>query len=371
MGLRPLGSSDVVISPVSISLLKRRNLHRIWDLLALKVFGDGSAEGTARRVLGDQGVNSSAPSPGRGRTPPSRCSENRRPRRPAKRYVCWDVTGNQAVPIHRLSGGGLWGTAVVAADCQFGLEITMAKSHLRVGTSGWVYPHWRGGFYPAKLPQKDWFKFYASQFDTAEINATFYRLPSHTAVAAWREAAPQGFQFAWKASRYITQAKKLRDAEAPLARVYAPMAALGPASGPALFQLPPQLRLDLQRLSTFLRQLPLRGRQAIEFRHASWYDDRVFDLLAAHDVALCVSDHHDAPAPWVRTGSFVYIRGHGPDGTYAGSYGAAELSRWARHVRNWRAEDRDVYAYFDNDIGCAAPGDARDFRALASDEAAV
>lgn len=237
----------------------------------------------------------------------------------------------------------------------------MPQGRLRVGTSGWVYRPWRGAFYPQALPQKDWFRFYASQFDTAEINATFYRLPSQAAVAAWREAAPPDFQFAWKASRYITQAKKLRDAAEPLARVYAPMAALGPKTGPTLFQLPPQLRLDVERLETFLALLP-QGRQAVEFRHPSWYADEVFALLAQHDVALCISDHHDAPAPWMRTASFIYVRGHGPGGTYAGSYGAPELTRWARHVRTWRDDGCDVYAYFDNDIGCAAPYDARRFR---------
>jgi uncharacterized protein YecE (DUF72 family) len=238
----------------------------------------------------------------------------------------------------------------------------MPPGRVRVGTSGWVYRPWRGPFYPTDLPQKRWFQFYAEQFDTAEINATFYRLPSQAAVAAWREAAPPGFQFAWKASRYITQAKKLRDAEAPLARVYAPMAALGDKTGPTLFQLPPQLRLDLERLETFLGLLPHGQRQTIEFRHPGWYVDEVFAALARHDVALCISDHHDAPAPWVQTASFVYVRGHGPGGTYAGSYGDPELAHWARHIAAWRDAGRDVYAYFDNDIGCAAPFDARRLR---------
>ena len=101
----------------------------------------------------------------------------------------------------------------------------------------------------------------------------------------------------------------------------------------------------------------------MEFRHSSWYADEVFEALAQHDVAFCISDHHDAPAPWVRTASFVYVRGHGPGGTYAGSYGEnSELTRWARGIERWRQEGRDVYAHFDNDIACAAPGDARRLR---------
>ena len=235
---------------------------------------------------------------------------------------------------------------------------------LRVGTSGWIYRHWRGVFYPQDLPMKRWFAFYAERFDTAEINATFYRLPSQAAVAAWREAAPPGFVFAWKASRFITQAKKLRDVEAPLARVYTPMLALGETLGPALFQLPPQLHLDLERLAAFLALLPQGRRQAVEFRHPSWYEPAVFDLLAQHDVALCVADHFKAPAPWRATASFAYIRGHGPGGDYRGAYSQAQLQRWADHIQGWRAEGRDVYAYFDNDIGCAAPADAIRLRRL-------
>jgi uncharacterized protein YecE (DUF72 family) len=241
----------------------------------------------------------------------------------------------------------------------------MSLGRLRVGTSGWVYRPWRGPFYPQGLAQKDWFKFYAERFDTAEINATFYRLPSQAAVAAWREAAPSDFQFAWKASRYITQAKKLRDAEAPLGRVYAPMMALGSKRGPALFQLPPQLHLDLPRLERFLALLP-NERHTVEFRHSSWYADPVFEALARHDVALCISDHHDAPAPWIQTASFVYVRGHGPGGRYDGSYSDGDLERWAGPITGWLGEGRDVYAYFDNDIGCAAPGDAVRLRDLAS-----
>jgi uncharacterized protein YecE (DUF72 family) len=241
----------------------------------------------------------------------------------------------------------------------------LRASLVRIGTSGWTYPSWRGAFYPRALRRQDWLAYYAQHFDTAEINATFYRLPTQATVAACREGVPTGFQFAWKASRYITQAKKLRDAEAPLARIYAPMASLADRTGPTLFQLPPQLHLDLDRLERFLGLLP-NGRQALEFRHASWYVDAVFEALARHDVALCVSDHHDAPTPWIATASFAYVRGHGPGGTYQGSYDDTELARWTGNIARWAGEGRDVYAYFDNDIGCAAPGDAACLRALLS-----
>jgi uncharacterized protein YecE (DUF72 family) len=240
----------------------------------------------------------------------------------------------------------------------------VAPSHpragrVRIGASGWVYPHWAGRFYPKAIRNKDRFAYYASQFDTVEINGSFYRLPSETAVQAWAEQAPPGFVFAWKASRFITHAKKLKDVGEPVNLVFARMAPLGDSLGPALFQLPPQLRLNLERLAEFLGLLPTAARVALEFRHPSWYAPAVLRLLADHDVALCISDHHSAPAPWEITAGFAYIRGHGPGGRYVGRYPAGELDRWTRTIGPWLAEGRDVYAYFDNDIEGAAPLDAR------------
>jgi uncharacterized protein YecE (DUF72 family) len=229
---------------------------------------------------------------------------------------------------------------------------------VHIGTSGWVYPGWNGAFYPTGLPQKRWLEYYTSTFDTAEINATFYRLPTQAAVARWREAAPPNLLFSWKASRFVTHMKRLRDVEASLERVLAPMRALGPTLGPALFQLPPSLKVDLSRLQDFLAMLPRDLQSVLEFRDPSWYVDAVYEALAAHDATLCVSDHHHAPAPWVATTNTVYVRGHGPEGAYAGVYPAATLSAWAERLATWRREGRVIFAYFDNDIGCAAPGDA-------------
>jgi uncharacterized protein YecE (DUF72 family) len=232
-------------------------------------------------------------------------------------------------------------------------------SDLRIGTSGWIYKEWRGAFYPQKLSQARWFGHYARVFDTAEINATFYRLPTQATVARWREASPSDFLFAWKASRFITHMKRLKDVAASIERVYAPMLALGGKLGPALFQLPPSFACDLARLQDFLALLPSGRRHVVEFRHPSWYSERVFNALADHGASLCISDHHHAPAPWVATAPFVYVRGHGPGGRYRGSYQDAELDRWASRMETWRGEGRDLFAYFDNDIGCAAPADAQ------------
>jgi uncharacterized protein YecE (DUF72 family) len=228
---------------------------------------------------------------------------------------------------------------------------------LRIGCSGWAYRDWVGPFYPKGTRAKDLLAFYASQFDTTEINASFYRLPTAKAVATWAATAPAGFCFSWKVSRYVTHNKKLRDCADSVDLVYGRMKGLGETEGPALIQLPPSLRRDDARLADFLRLLPA-GRHTVEFRHPSWYEKPIFDLLADHDVSLCISDHHHAPAPWEKTASFVYVRGHGPGGRYRDRYPEAELKTWAKRIAGWRAGGADVYAYFDNDIKSAAPADA-------------
>lgn len=236
-------------------------------------------------------------------------------------------------------------------------------SALRIGCSGWSYKDWRGPFYPPEVKDRDRLAFYATQFDTAEINASFYRLPVETTVEGWAERAPPGFLFAWKVSRFITHNKKLKDCADSVALVFGRMASLGRTAGPALIQLPPQLRRDDDRLAGFLALLP-QGRHTVEFRHDSWYAPAVFQILADHDAALCISDHHSAPSPWEVTATWVYVRGHGPGGRYVGRYSAAELSAWAESIAAWRAAGRDVYAYFDNDVKSAAPQDALALNAL-------
>jgi uncharacterized protein YecE (DUF72 family) len=230
---------------------------------------------------------------------------------------------------------------------------------LRIGTSGWHYASWRGPFYPGALKPADFLAFYGTRFSSAEINNSSYRLPGEEAVAAWREGTPDGFLFAWKASRFITHMKKLRGVEESLDLVFGRMAGLRDKLGPVLFQLPPMLRADRDRLGGFLAILPRGHRVAVEFRHPSWYEPPILDLLREHDAALCLSDHAAAPAPWAATASFVYIRGHGADGRYAGNYTDETLEARAQRIAGWRAGGRDVHCDFDNDIKSAAPLDAR------------
>ena len=234
---------------------------------------------------------------------------------------------------------------------------------LRIGCSGWAYKDWTGPFYPEGTRDKDRLESYATRFDTAEINASFYRLPSEPMVEGWARRAPEGFLFAWKVSRFITHNKKLKDCLGPVALVYGRMAPLAEKLGPSLIQLPPQLKRNDERLAGFLKLLP-KGCHTVEFRHPSWYDPAVFAILSEFDASLCISDHHHAPAPWEPTASWVYVRGHGPSGRYFGRYDPAELARWVARIAAWRAEGRDVYAYFDNDIKSAAPFDALALKAL-------
>jgi uncharacterized protein YecE (DUF72 family) len=229
-----------------------------------------------------------------------------------------------------------------------------------IGTSGWTYDGWCGPFYPKDLPKKQWLAWYATQFPTTEINGSFYRTPSLGAVRAWRDQTPKDFRFAWKASKFITHWKRLSEkCVNSLELMETRLEALAPKVGAVLFQLPPHFSKDRARLASFLDMLPHRYSYAFEFRHKSWYDDDIFDLLREHDVSLCLSDHHDAPAPWEVTARHVYVRGHGPGGRYKDNYPGETLHAWARHIARWRRQRRTVFVYLDNDQKSAAPADAR------------
>ena len=234
------------------------------------------------------------------------------------------------------------------------------QNRISIGTSGWTYDGWRGSLYPDGLRKSDWLPFFASQFSTVEINGSFYRTPSLEAVQAWHDQTPKGFDFAWKASKFITHWKRLSPkCENSIALMDTRLRALGPKIGVVLFQLPPNFSEDAQRLSSFLRMLPRCYKYAFEFRNKSWYEDRVLTILREANVALCFSDHADAPAPWEATARHVYVRGHGPSGRYHGTYPARTLRRWADAALRWQSEQRQVYIYFDNDQKAAAPKDAR------------
>jgi len=236
-------------------------------------------------------------------------------------------------------------------------------ARIRIGTSGWHYQSWRGPFFPEGLMVKHQLAYYATQFDSVELNGVFYRTPTLQAVAAWRDQTPDDFVFAWKASKFITHWKRLTGkSRNSIALMETRLRTLGDKAGPVLFQLPPQFQANRERLASFLKLLKRKRPYAFEFRHVSWYDDGILDLLREHDVALCLSDHADAPAPWIVTARHVYVRGHGPGGRYKGHYTDKTLRAWADDIRKWKRQRRDVYVYFDNDQKSAAPADAAKLR---------
>jgi uncharacterized protein YecE (DUF72 family) len=234
----------------------------------------------------------------------------------------------------------------------------MKRGAARVGCSGWQYKHWRGDFYPADVPVGRWFEHYAARFDTVEINNSFYRLPEAETFARWRGRAPLRFLFAVKASRFLTHMKKLKDPEEPIERLFTRMRQLGNRLGPVLYQLPPNFKLDLGRLEHFLHALPPDARHVLEFRDPSWYADRVGALLERHGVAMCLHDMKGSATGRERVGPFVYVRYHGPGGTYSGGYAPDRLARWAEWLDGERRAGIDVFAYFNNDVGGHAPRDA-------------
>ncbi len=229
-----------------------------------------------------------------------------------------------------------------------------------VGTSGWSYPHWAGPFYPRDLPEPEWLAYYADRFRSVEINNTFYRLPSVETLQQWRETVPAGFGFAIKASRYITHMKKLKDPEATVPGFLERLDTLGPALGPILFQLPPRWHANADRLRYFLAALPGGYRYVFEFRDPSWFRDDIRALLEDSDSAFCIHELAGERSPLTVTADPVYIRLHGPDGPYQGSYDERALRDWARTLRGWAGAGHDVRCYFDNDeAGYAAANAAR------------
>lgn len=235
-------------------------------------------------------------------------------------------------------------------------------SHLRIGTSGYQYRHWRGIFYPEGLATRDWLPFFARTFDTVELNATFYRLPSAEAVARWAAVTPPRFLFAVKGSRYLTHMKRLLDTGEGLGRFFAPLARFGPKLGPVLWQLPPRMKPDAARLDAFLARLP-PGRHCLEFRDPAWYSEETCAVLDRHGAAFCEHDQVKRPVPRL-TGGWRYLRFHGTTGRYAGRYGAAALREVAADLLAWGRRGRDAYVYFNNDIGGHALRDALDLLAL-------
>ncbi len=223
-------------------------------------------------------------------------------------------------------------------------------SRIHLGTSGFVYKHWKGLLYPEKLPARRWLERYAQVFSTVEMNTTFYRLPTAEAVDRWRDESPKGFIFAFKGSRFLTHMKRLTDTTVGVRRYFDLVLRLGSKLGPILWQLPPQMtRPDPERLARFLAAMPKGTRHAFEVRSDGWYTDEVCDVLDRYGCAFCEHDLVRRQPPRV-TGGFRYIRFHGATGKYQGRYGRDGLEPWAKDLKSWRRKGREAWVYFNNDL---------------------
>jgi uncharacterized protein YecE (DUF72 family) len=220
---------------------------------------------------------------------------------------------------------------------------------IHVGTSGWSYKEWKGGFYPARLPAGEMLRFYGSRFSAVEVNNSFYRIPPERVLATWAEQVPSDFRFVMKASRRITHNQRLRDQDGSLGYFCRAVHALGPRLGPTLFQLPPTFSRDLARLEIFLHQLPRQWRAAFEFRDASWFVDEVYHVLQARNAALVAVDEDETEgrgSPLVPTADWGYARLRRADYSYDA------LHDWVDRVTGqpWQ----EVYLFLKHEEGTAS-----------------
>jgi len=236
---------------------------------------------------------------------------------------------------------------------------------LRIGTSGWSYRSWKDGFYEG-VPQRRWLEHCARHFTGIEVNATFYRQQQRKTLAKWRDQTPPDFAFAVKGHRFITHVRRLEDAEEPLARGREALAPLEDKLEAVLWQLPPNLEAERERLDRFARDLAAwpEPHHVVEFRHESWLTEKTRELLDDRGVGTCISDAPRWPMWEVVTGGIAYVRLHGHEKLYASRYGEEGLKPWAERVRAWRREGHDVHVYFDNDAEGAAPEDAQTLIAM-------
>ena len=265
---------------------------------------------------------------------------------------------------------------------------------IRIGTSGWHYADWQGRFYPEKLPKNKWFEYYAQNFNTVEVNNTFYHQPKEQTFQNWCEQAPKKFLFTVKANRFITHIKRLKDPKEPLERFFKGVLLLNGNLGPVLYQLPPGFQKDLDRLESFLkvlRNVILNGAQrseeslpplpvsspafgglrmtesVFEFRHKSWFSKDVYDLLREFNAGFCIHDMSGMKVPRVITSDVIYVRFHGPTGRYQGNYSKSALQDWACWIKDNLTGKNAVFAYFNNDYNAYAIGNAKTLRGQLQD----
>ncbi|MEF8879493.1 MAG: DUF72 domain-containing protein [Candidatus Thermoplasmatota archaeon] len=222
-----------------------------------------------------------------------------------------------------------------------------------LGTSGWYYDHWIGKFYPENIDKSDWLKYYSKRFETVEVNASFYRLPFPNMVKGWKNKTPDNFLLTFKGSQIITHRKRLKDIDDYLEKFYSRMNLAEDKIGIILWQLPPSLERNDDLLKTFLKKIDSNFRQVIEFRHKSWFNKEVYQILRDYDVGYCIVSCPDLPTHFETTSDFAYIRWHGEDEWYRTSYTKQQLDEWAKKIK--KLDVNEIYGYFNNDYQGFAP----------------
>lgn len=222
---------------------------------------------------------------------------------------------------------------------------------LLIGTSGWSYKNW-GDFYPEDVSQKDYLEYYTRQFNSVEVNATYYNLPSENTINIWRETAADNFRFSVKGHRRITHYNKMKDIDEPLNQFLSRIRLLGDTLKTVFWQFPPSFKKNIERLQRFLKKLPNDQQFAFEFRHISWLDEEVYDLLADKNAAIVWQSSGKFPDDCTPTADFIYIRFHGLTG-YKYSYKRSDLEPWGEILQNQLDEGRDAQLYFNNPGGNA------------------
>jgi uncharacterized protein YecE (DUF72 family) len=223
-------------------------------------------------------------------------------------------------------------------------------SDIRIGTSGFHYKHWVGRYYPADIQPGKMLEHYVRDFDTVELNNTFYQLPNEKSFDSWRTSTPRDFLFAVKGSRFITHMIKLKDAQRGLTNFLPRAERLRGKLGPILWQLPPGWKVNVERLDEFLSLLPREHRYTFELRNATWMTDEVLEVLRKYNAAFCIYELAGDQSPIELTADWTYIRLHGPTRfKYQGSYSDAQLHAWADRIKTWSRKLKAIYVYFDND----------------------
>lgn len=223
-------------------------------------------------------------------------------------------------------------------------------AEIRIGTSGYHYKDWVGRYYPEGMKSNQMLAHYLRDFDTVELNNTFYQLPNESTFDAWRDNTPRDFLYAVKGSRFITHMIKLKDAQRGLTNFMPRAERLGAKLGPILWQLPPGWKVNVERLEEFLSLLPKKHRYTFELRNETWLTDEVLEVLKKHNAAFCIYELAGYQSPMEITADWTYVRLHGPTPfKYQGSYSDEQLAEWADRIRGWSRKLKAIYVYFDND----------------------